>query len=283
MSKEKLPEVYESDMSLSPAQISSPGGELPNSSFSRFLKHYKVWIVILVAVILFGLFVGMNILQTPFQSSRIKVLEPVSGGKIVLIADKKNLPVGDTVKVTIKISTGGHTTDGMDVVLNYDPNLLETAGSSAFSEGEVYDEYPIVSDDAKVGIIEISGIAYPDKNGFNGTGTFGVLSFKTKKSGNATIAVNFEKGLTTDSNIIETKTTDDILTKVYNLDLQIGSRDLGQVTTATSDRCEGYSQICWDGAGGQGTQECQGGKKKDDVCIWDPNLTTACDTCEIKK
>lgn len=174
-------------------------------------------------------------------------------------------------------------TDGTDLVISYNPALLEAVESSLFTSGDIYTEYPIVTNDVKTGTIRISGISASDGEGFVGTGNFGTLLFKTKKNGNTTVTVVFKKGLTTDSNIIETKTNTDVLSGVYNLDLAIGSRNLNQQNISQLGSCEGFSQICRDSNGKQGVQLCQGGKWKDNACVWDPQLTISCGTCEINQ
>lgn len=283
MSDKKLPTIFESETSnlVKEGEPTEVVKQVGNKKTFEFMKLGKIPLLIFIVVILFELVVGFKILQTPVP--KIKLLEPISGGKIVLLSDKTDVPVGDEVSVDIKVSTGGHVTDGTDVVLNYDPKLLEVSDETFFTPGEIYVDYPVLTIDSKNGVIKLSGISSVDQSGFNGIGVFGTLSFKTKKSGNATISVIFKKDETTESNIIETQTTRDVLAGVYNLDLKIGSKDLEPKEISFTETCAQYTQICVDSSGKQGVQECQGGKLKDNVCSFDPQLTLNCTVCEINK
>lgn len=245
-----------------------------------FLRSPKLIFVVLGAVIVVEVILGLKFLMTPLP--KVATLEQVSGGKIVLISDKTSYAVGETIPVTIRVSTGGFTTDGTDLILNFDPQLLEVESNSVFKKGSVYAEYPVVSVDSRAGSVRISGITSVGSSGFNGTGEFATLTFKAKATGKASLIAEFKPGLTTDSNIIQTKVADDVLSAVYNLDLAVGE-GTGTQVDLSSGSCENFSQACWDENGRLGTQKCSQGRTKNDHCSWDPYLTTDCGSCEISQ
>lgn len=235
------------------------------------LLNGKIIFGILAIVIIIELIFLVQTLLSPPQV-RVAALQPLGEGQIVLTSDKTGVPVGDEFKVNIKISTGGHSSLGADLILNYDPKRVEAI---KINKGQIYQEYPTEEIVAKDGIIRISGITTGD---FSGMGNFAQVEFKGKLKGQTSITAEFKPGLTTDSNIIDTQTKD-ILGAVYNLDLTVGEAKLAEALTPS---CEGFSQVCVDKNGKQGIQKCQGGKILENQCTFDPYLTLSCETCQTK-
>lgn len=230
---------------------------------------------IIFAILGVVIIVEMILLIQTFLSPPAKILEvprPVSEGQIIIHSDKSNMPVGDNAIITVKISTGGRTTDGVDLVLHFDPEKLE---AKAITKGAAYQEYPVESVDNSNGIIRVSGIT---QTGFNGMDVLTQIEFKAKSSGKTTISAEFKPGVTTDSNIIETGSTNDILGAVYNADLIIGGLEVKD-GSKSSEQCNGFSQVCIDKDGRQGFQQCSGGKFLENLCSFDPLLTESCGEC----
>lgn len=182
----------------------------------------RMILLILGAVILLELGYAAWVLSKPaqktYQSSSSK--ESLTGGKIILTAPKKNYQVGDSLSVTIGVTTGASSTQGTDVVINFDPLVLEATGG-AFEKGEFYPEYSPLNLDSKMGTIQVSGLRGVNQKEVYGTGVFGKVNFKIKQPGETQIKLDFTPGLTNDSNIIDAKEGEDILEKVFNLDLDI--------------------------------------------------------------
>lgn len=183
----------------------------------------RILYVVLGAIILTQVYWGYKTLTAPVPGSN--VVTPLSGGKLYLISSQTDYKTGDTIPVTIRVNTGGWTTDGTDILLKYNKDILEIEGNSptAFKRGSIYQEYPVINIDSQAGTVQISGIATAtsEKKGFNGIDVFGILNFKAKQSGNAKIEIEFQKDNTEDSNIIETSSSRDILEEVTNLELKI--------------------------------------------------------------
>ncbi len=147
-------------------------------------------------------------------------IQPISGGKIVLISPKKEYKTGEIVPVSVKVVTGGHSTQGTDLILKYDPAYFEATPGAAL-KGTTYPDYPNLSVDQKTGSIAISGIAGVSGKTFNGIDIFANIKLKAQKAGSTSLKVDFVKDLTTDSNIVDSTTGTDILEEVFNLDLII--------------------------------------------------------------
>lgn len=142
---------------------------------------------------------------------------------ISLKTPNKNLKVGEEVSVTINISSTKFT-DGTDIILFYDPNLLSIVTSSGGNlpahVGGMYSDYPINKVDEKNGRIAISGISAID-GGVAAQGAFGFVTFKAKAAGKARLVLDFTPKSTVDSNVIEARTSKDILNRVENLEFEI--------------------------------------------------------------
>lgn len=256
--------------------------EAPSRGFKRLAQDWifssKLIYLILVIVILLELYLGLKTLLTPIPS--VPKLAQISEGAVILETERESYSLGEKIPVNIKISTGGYNTVGTDLIIKFDPNFFRAETDAFFEKGTTYSDYPGTSIDIKNGVILLSGIILSDTGGFNGTGGFGILNLQAKKTGESELKVDFETGSTTDSNIIEITGAKDILGKVYNLKVKVG--DKGEVKRIDeSNSCGGYTQLCWDNQGKQGTQECLGGALKDQTCVFDPYLTDSCSICGL--
>lgn len=150
------------------------------------------------------------------------VVENIGNAVITLSSPKETIKVGDKITVTVKIRSD-QPTDGTDLVLKYDPNFFEVVLSGSgvpMVVNNLYSEYPINKVDTGAGVVSVSGIA-SEANGSLVDGVFGSIIFKAKIAGSSKFRVDFKPGLTSDSNIIETKTGEDILGSVNTLEVKI--------------------------------------------------------------
>ena len=150
--------------------------------------------------------------------------------------------------MAVRIFTGGNNTDGTDLIIGYDSNMLEVATASV-TKGSIYGDYPLIS--VSGGKIAISGISIDST--FNGVGVLANLNFTAKQTGQTTLSVDYTAGKTTDSNIIETGSGKDILDQVTNLELIIDNSGGAVVGGSCSERI--YTQ-CTDASGKSGSFWC---------------------------
>lgn len=183
------------------------------------LLNPKIIFFILGVVILVELFFALRMLQRPSPPPPAEP-KPISGASITLLASKKDYSVGEIAPVSVSLFTGGRPTDGTDLVVKFDTSLLEATSGSVI-RGRIYPEYPLVDVNPATGIITVSGITSIRQSNFNGQGIFATINFRVVKPGRTTVSVDFEKGKTADSNVVETSSASDILEKVTNLDLMI--------------------------------------------------------------
>ncbi len=179
----------------------------------------KVLYLILAVVFAAEVILGIKNLIAPLPKSQYQKLQPISGAQISLLAPG-NFKVKEAIPVVVRLSTGGQTVNGTDLVLKYDSRLLE-ASPGAFLKGKIYQDYPLISVDPKAGVIKVSGVFSVGQNGFNGVNTFGVVVFKAKAVGEANVTVDFKKGTTDKSTVIESSTNQNILEQVSDLKITI--------------------------------------------------------------
>jgi hypothetical protein len=190
----------------------------PLTNIIKWFKGPKIIFLVLALVVLVEvIFAARSLKQNPPPPAP-KVAKAISGGKIILASPKKEYSVGESVPVSIRVSTGGHPTDGTDVVLSFDSKVL-SATSSAIITGKIYPDYPVARVEGDT--IRISGISSVNGEGFNGSGVFATINFKAKAAGRAGLVISFKPGSTTDSNIVESKSAKDDLEGVTNIDLTV--------------------------------------------------------------
>jgi len=136
--------------------------------------------------------------------------------------------VGNNFSVNILISTGGENTDSADVILYYDPNLLEVVDAlpnipgTQVQTGSVYQVYPGNEVDSSIGQIKVTGFSVSSPyNSGSGAGVFATVEFRVKQAGSASLSFEFNPGDSHDCNIVQSITSVDILNAVYGASFQL--------------------------------------------------------------
>lgn len=191
-------------------------------NFKKFFSGPKIIFIILGIIILVEVIYTVKVLNSPTPpatSVQKKAGIEITQGKISLITSKTTYKVNEAILVSVVVDTGGRSLDGIDLIARFDPKVL-TATSGAIVRGQIFDEYPVLSVDPKNGLFSVSGINTL-KNSFKGTGQFVLLNLTAKAPGKTTLTIDFQKGSTSDSNLVETGTSKDILEVVGNLELTV--------------------------------------------------------------
>lgn len=150
-------------------------------------------------------------ISQPFTSTPAK-------GTISLSSDQSQVKVGDTVSVSIEV-TSPLPAAGVDVVARFDPNLLSAIDGDV-RQGTIFPQYPLSKVEPS-GLVRISGIAAPGAAGFSGKDIFATVNFKALKAGKASITLDFTPDQTADSNIVGPQNGKDLLEQVKNLEITI--------------------------------------------------------------
>jgi hypothetical protein len=128
---------------------------------------------------------------------------------------------GCPVSAAINMNTVGKDADAANILVHYNPAEVQINDASAaqpgtqIAPGTTFSIYADNAVDPAAGIIRLTGfnVGYA----YNGSGLFGSIPFQSMPGVTSSImTVEFISGSTTDSNIAETITSDDILTSVTN-------------------------------------------------------------------
>lgn len=186
----------------------------------KFFSVPKIIFAIFALIILVELIYTIRTLSLPLPTlSVLKNNTQKAVAKISLTASKSNFNVSDIIPVSVIIDSGSHQISGADLIVQYDPKVLEVTPADLI-KGKIFDQYPLAAVDASKGIVSISGVSSPKSN-FNGTGQFALINLKAKTKGKTSLTVNFKKGSTISSNLAEIATATNVLEQVDNLELNI--------------------------------------------------------------
>ncbi len=180
----------------------------------------KIVFLILGAIIVLEIIYAIGVLRSPAAPSPEQQSLLPREVALMLFSSKSQYKIGEVVAVLVQVDTGNRATEGVDLVLNFDPKVLE-ASQGAIVKGAIYPEYPQMKTDAKLGQIQISGISGLQGKSFKGQGNFATINFKAKAPGDVNLTVGFSPGQTDDSNVVEALSGNDILETVANLNLAV--------------------------------------------------------------
>lgn len=137
---------------------------------------------------------------------------PITGGETELASmyfSNTTLDITNesTTMIDIMIDTGSVQVDGADLVLKYDPNFIEI---SNINDGTFFPSYPLKDEDFSNNTILVTGLSDFDTPE-SGYGTFVSVMIKAKKTGTTQLEIVAANGIATDSNVVSTETSEDIL------------------------------------------------------------------------
>ncbi len=181
-----------------------------------------IFIILGVVLIAEVIYAGWSLIPksagTPLPvQSNSNVEQSVS--RISLTAPEQSFQVGDVIPVLVSIDSGGKNISGVDLIVQYDPEFLEITNED-LEVGQALDEYPFKSVDPEQGLVSISGITSLG-NDFSGAAEFAALNFRAVSPGQTVLSVNFEKGSTVASNLVEVTSAQNILEETDDLELII--------------------------------------------------------------
>lgn len=204
--------------------FSQPNNQKWFDKVKNYLTIPKIIFFILGIIILVEIIITIRSMIAPVSAPPVSKIN--NQGMVEAIAPRISLNVsktsfrsGEGVPVSVFINTGGKSLSGADLIIRFDPKFME-ATQGAVLKGAIFDEYPLASVDTKKGLVSISGIDNL-QNSFKGVGQFALINFKTKLPGKTSVTIEFIKGATTASNLVEAATSKNILEQVDNLELEI--------------------------------------------------------------
>lgn len=111
--------------------------------------------------------------------------------------------------VNIDIDTKSQKTTATDIVLTFDPNILEVSNVE-FAQPPLYPTNTKILDNTN-GKIRITSTQEDAVNSYNGAATLATLTVKGKSVGAGTLVFSCDTGKTNDSNVFKQGTSQDIL------------------------------------------------------------------------
>lgn len=186
--------------------------------------HALGWVIIILIISAFTVFavkytkVELNNDLTITLPSPAKIFnqQPADQKAILRLTTKDSqIKVGDLVKVDVELDTQDKSVDGVDVILNYNPVLLE---NNRLEPGQIFSNIMTNQVDQETGIIKFSALSKPEQT-FKGTGILATLEFKALKAGTTFIDFDFQEDSTEETNVAGQGK--DILKTVENLEINI--------------------------------------------------------------
>ncbi len=161
--------------------------------------------------------------QVPKEASKVvptalPTVEPVIG-RIFITPSQKSVKAGESATFDVMFQTKGQILDGVDAIIRFDPQLL--AASETVTLGTHFDSYPRQEVDNITGIIKVSGYSPKDLSPVTAATSLFSVTFQAKKTGTADVTVDFEKGRTNLSTLVERGTSKNILGAVGNVKIVI--------------------------------------------------------------
>jgi hypothetical protein len=191
----------------------------------------KILLVIVIFVLLFTGLIYVRILrqqqlekaQKTSQTGTIvqttRVPEDSDNGVIRILPVRTHMKVGDQSTFSIQFEASGHQLDGADVSLSFDPSYLDVID---LIPGAYFSQYPRKTIDNVAGTIKVTAFTSTIMEKMASPSELCTIIVKARKAGNTQIMLEFVKGKTTKSNLVEHKTSKNILGMVEHATVIIG-------------------------------------------------------------
>lgn len=164
-----------------------------------------------IATLVVGLALVLGVAFTSFRKpaeTTISADAPVGTARLTLDPAKASAKVGDEVSFQVKLDTNEDPSVGIDLLVKYDPSLLEPvdadgqAAGVQIKPGTGYDFVAVNTVTTAKGLINYSAAQQPTSDPVEVAGTtVATLTFKTKAAGRAAINFVSQPGNSRDTNV----------------------------------------------------------------------------------
>jgi len=191
---------------------------------------YFLLVLILGLIIILGAISLINVLSikqkiitsntsTPVVYQPEKKQEKTKKGMIkIALEENQKITPQKNLKAKIMFSSYEETVGGVDLILNFDPNLISIV--DVIGNKDIFKQTIVNTQKQKEGEIKIT--ARQPTQVLKGEETLAYLTFKLLKESSASIKIKFlGPEVVTDSNLVSQVTQKDILEKVENLNLNL--------------------------------------------------------------
>ncbi len=194
------------------------------------MKKVSIALIIVILAVIVAAIVVYIRRPKAAQRSNVITEAPVGTASMKLVPSKRTLKVGEQVSVDVVVDTAGDATTGIDVVLRYDPVLLEPVDADAattgvqIAAGKLFDFVPNNMVTLATGLINFSASQQPTSQPVQTKdGKVATVTFKAKAAGSADVAFSHTPGASTDTNVVKAGEGRDLLNKVEDLELTIAN------------------------------------------------------------
>lgn len=158
-------------------------------NFNQFSEKQKVVLLVCVATIFLGIGIGLVTARKtpPPPSPAVRLPEPIAvptpiPASFRLEPSAKTLKVGETLSLSLSLTTGNFPADAVDAILTYDPTLFK---AEKILPGKIFSQYLIKQIDNKKGRVQLSAAAELKEGkitSFSGQGEYGAITFRALKA-----------------------------------------------------------------------------------------------------
>ena len=134
---------------------------------------------------------------------------------LVPVEPDKVYSVGDTAGFLINVEYGNNYIIGVDAIIDYNSSRVQVV---KIQNSGSFDLYPLST--TKNNKIYVSGIMNPG-NSINGVQTLATVSIKFLATGKSDFNIFYQPLQTTDSNIIPSGSSEDVLGKIENISFEV--------------------------------------------------------------
>lgn len=198
------------------------------------VKKIGVVYGLLVVLILVALFIrfwqGKNI-KTPTSTTTNQipiaknydviptVVKSPLTGKISLQANSSSIKIGETGNLSILFEAPGSKLDGIDIVLRYDPRIINVLG---FSEGNYFKLYPRKDINNDLGVVKVTALDSASSSVLSQEKTeLGTIQFRAKTAGVSQVNFDFITGATGQTVLTQQGTSQNILGSASGVTIRV--------------------------------------------------------------
>ena len=139
---------------------------------------------------------------------------------IILEIDNETVTAGDSAAVNLKFKAPGKNIFGSDVYLMYDPDYLQV-NENGIGKSDYFVSMPRATTDIENGIIKVTAFDGADKVLDSEFQNLFKVEFRALKTGTTTVSLNFSKGTTNTTTLVERETSRNVLEGVSGLTIVI--------------------------------------------------------------
>lgn len=139
-------------------------------------------------------------------------------GKFSLESKSLSYKVGTEFDVNVIFDSPKKVLDGADIVLKFNPNILNALG---ITEGTYFKLIPRKDIDNKVGSIKVTALDAAIEKPPIGKVSFGIIHFQAKKAGTSIINFEFLQGSTSKTTLVEKASSLNILGRVEGITITV--------------------------------------------------------------